>query len=100
MVDKMEPFCMRQTTKFIAVILFTVAVTAATTAALTAPVQPQTRIETDEKTGAILFIVNGLEEARINGGGLYVRRQITHGEQIMNVGESNYERGIGDGHAE
>ena len=44
----------------------------ASTAALTAPAQPPTQ-DIDQKSGAIRFIVNGHEEARVDPAGLRVR---------------------------
>jgi hypothetical protein len=38
-----------------------------------------TRIETDQKTGVIRFIVKGREEARIDAKGLHVRGAIDYG---------------------
>lgn len=56
------------------------------------PVAPQptaqraTRIETDQKTGAIRFIVDGREEARIDAKGLRVRDDIDFGGQESDLG--------------
>ncbi len=36
------------------------------------------RIETDQKTGAIKFIVKGREEARIDADGLHVRDDVAY----------------------
>jgi hypothetical protein len=48
--------------------------------ALPTPTPPQaTRIETDPKTGSILFIVNGREEARIDAAGLHIRQALEYG---------------------
>ncbi len=44
---------------FVGLFLAGVIVTAAATRAYTAPAEPQTRVETDQKTGALRFIVNG-----------------------------------------
>lgn len=82
---------MKQQFRLFAIILFSIATTAAATAALTAPAQPQTRIETDQKTGAVLFIVNGREEARINGAGLHVRDAVEYGGASIDIGRLNYD---------
>jgi hypothetical protein len=81
----------KQRIRFIAIILFSIATTAAATAAYTAPRQPETRIETDQKSGAILFIVKGREEARIDDTGLHVRHEVEYGGSITAVGVSGYD---------
>ena len=45
-----------------------------------------TRIETDQKTGAIRFIVDGREEARIDANGLHVRDDIDYGRMANDIG--------------
>ena len=54
--------------------------------------QPQTRVETDQATGAVRFIVNGREEARIDKAGLHVRDSIEYGGAITDTGEAAYGR--------
>ena len=54
--------------------------------------QQATRIETDEKTGAIRFIVNGREEARIDAKGLHVRQDVAYGGSIADVGVATYDK--------
>ena len=56
----------------------------------TAPAEPQTRIETDQKTGAIRFIVKGREEARIDATGLHVRQGVSYGGTITATGVAAY----------
>lgn len=51
-----------------------------------------TRIETDQKTGAIRFIVNGREEARIDATGLHVRQGVEYGGALTDTGEVSYDR--------
>ncbi|MGH6837497.1 MAG: hypothetical protein ACREDT_01585 [Methylocella sp.] len=82
---------MKQKFRLFAIILFSIAATGAATAAYTAPAQPQTRVETDQKTGAVLFIVNGREQARINGAGLHVRQSVDYGGGIIDQGEAGYD---------
>jgi hypothetical protein len=68
--------------------------------AYTSPAQPQTRVEADQKTGAILFIVNGREEARIDPTGLHVRQRVDYGGVIVDEGEAGYDaRQAKAGHA-
>lgn len=80
-------------------IVFSIPILAAgfATASFSAPAPPQTRIETDPKTGAILFIVNGHEEARISTDGLHVRQHIAYGGAITDVGKSGYTGAEGKG---
>jgi hypothetical protein len=56
--------------------------------------QPQaTRIETEQKTGAILFIVKGHEEARIDAKGLHVRDGIDYAGVSTDIGTpADYDR--------
>jgi hypothetical protein len=49
-----------------------------------------TRIETDQKTGAIRFIVKGREEARIDATGLHVRQGVYYGGTITATGVAAY----------
>jgi hypothetical protein len=53
---------------------------------------PATRIETDQKTGAMLFIVNGQEEAQLDANGLHVRQSVQYGGTMTDVGVSSYDR--------
>ena len=53
--------------------------------------QQATRIETDQKTGAIRFIVNGREEARIDATGLHVRQDVAYGGDLTDTGEAYYD---------
>lgn len=82
---------MKQKFQLFVIIIFSIAATAAATAAYTAPAQPQTRVETDEKTGAVLFVVKGREEARIDGAGLHVRRSVDYGGASIDAGEAGYD---------
>jgi hypothetical protein len=54
--------------------------------------QQATRIETDQKTGAIRFIVNGREEARIDATGLHVRQSVEYGGELTVTGEAYYDK--------
>ena len=75
-------------------------VTASAAAAYTAPAEPRTRVETDQKTGAVRFIVNGREEARIDTTGLHVRQRIEYGGMIVDEGQAGYDhRQANAGHA-
>jgi hypothetical protein len=78
--------------RFICILLSVIIATAATTRAYTAPAEPQTRVETDQKTGAVRFIVNGREEARIDSTGLQVRHGVEYGGTITDVGVAGYDR--------
>ena len=77
--------------RFIVILLAVIIATAAATKAYTAPAAPQTRVETDQKTGAIRFIVNGQEAARLDSVGLHVRRHIEYGGSIMDATVAGYE---------
>ena len=61
--------------------------------------QPQTRIETDQTTGAILFIVNGREEARIDKAGLHVQADVNYGGVLTDTGPAGYQQNTGEHHA-
>ena len=51
-----------------------------------APAQAEaTRIETDQKTGAIRFIVNGQEQARIDATGLHVRGNFEYSGEAVDT---------------
>ncbi len=50
-----------------------------------------TRIETDQKTGAVRFIVNGKEVARFDANGLHVKDSIDYGGVITDDGSSDAE---------
>ena len=80
----------------IALLIFTASANAAGPApAATQPPptgQQQTRIETDQKTGAIRFIVNGREEARIDATGLHVRQGVEYGGDLTDTGEAYYDK--------
>lgn len=78
---------------------FGMAVFAVSSAALTAPADPPTRVEADQAGHAILFIVDGREEARIDKDGLHVRDHVQYGGAITNVGKSSYGRTDGAVHA-
>jgi hypothetical protein len=51
---------------------------------------PASRIETDPKTGAVLFIVNGKEQARIDANGLHVRESIAQSNGSLISGDTTY----------
>lgn len=68
--------------------------------AYTAPAEPQTRVEMDQKAGAVRFIVNGREEARIDTTGLHVRQRVDYGGVTVDEGEAGYDaRQAKAGHA-
>ena len=75
----------------VGLLLAVVLVTAAATRAYTAPAEPQTRVETDQATGVIRFIVKGQEQARIDLTGLYVRHHIAYGGAITDEGATGYD---------
>jgi hypothetical protein len=54
--------------------------------------QQATRIETDQKTGAIRFIVDGREVARFEHDGLHVRGNIAYTGEIDDIGQGNYDK--------
>lgn len=81
---------------FAGLLLAVVVVTAAATRAYTAPAEPQTRVETDQATGVIRFIVKGQEQARIDSNGLHVRHHIEYGNAITDEGAVGYERFDGE----
>lgn len=59
-----------------------------------APAQAEaTRIDTDQKTGAIRFIVNGQEQARIDATGLHVRHNVAFGGMTKGIGSDGYDKG-------
>ena len=75
---------------FAGLLLAIVVVTAATTRAYTAPAEPQTRVETDQATGVIRFIVKGQEQARIDSTGLHVRQSVEYGGDLTDTGPAYY----------
>jgi hypothetical protein len=54
--------------------------------------QEATRIETDQKTGVIRFIVNGREVGRLDRDGLRVRGNIAYTGEIDDIGQGNYDK--------
>lgn len=81
---------------FVSLLLLLIITTAEATRAYTAPAEPQTRVETDQKTGAIRFIVKGREEARIDVTGLHVRQRIDHSGADTNYGDAaTYDKRMG-----
>lgn len=56
----------------------------------TAQVTQATRIETDQKTGAIRFIVDGREVARFERDGLHVRKDVNYGGLLTDTGQAGY----------
>jgi hypothetical protein len=69
------------------------------TAHATGPAAPQptgqqeaTRIETDQKTGAIRFIVDGREIARFERDGLHVRQDVDYGGLMKDTGPGGYDK--------
>jgi hypothetical protein len=82
---------LKQSFRFATAILLSIVTAVAATAAFTAPAPPQTRVETDQKTGALLFIVNGTEQARIDAAGVHVRRDLSYGGTITDEGEIGYD---------
>jgi hypothetical protein len=50
-----------------------------------------TRIETDQKTGAVKIIVNGKEVARFNAEGLQVKDSVEYGGMLTDSGSSDAE---------
>ena len=77
--------------RFIGLLLSAILITAAAVLSYTAPAQQQTRVETDQATGAIRFIANGREEARIDKDGLHVRQSVQYGGTLTDVGEAFYD---------
>lgn len=57
--------------------------------------QQATRIETDPKTGAIRFIVDGKEQARIDATGLHVRQDVEYGGAITDTNNADYDAAAG-----
>lgn len=86
--------------RIIAAILLPIVTTAAATAAFTAPAPPQTRVETDAKTGALLFIVNGAEQGRIDEAGLHVRHDLGYGGTLTDEGDGYDKRLKAAAHAQ
>ena len=76
---------------FVSLLLAIILVTAAATRAYTAPAEPQTRVETDQATGVIRFIVKGQEQARIDSTGVHVRHHIDYGGAITDKGAAGYD---------
>jgi hypothetical protein len=50
----------------------------------------QTRIETDQKTGAVKIIVDNREVARFDARGLHVRKDLEYGGIVSDTGEAGY----------
>ena len=60
--------------------------------AMPQPTAPEaTRIETDQKTGAVEIIVNGKEVARFDAKGLQVKDSIEYGGLLTDAGSSDAE---------
>jgi hypothetical protein len=51
-----------------------------------------TRIETDQKTGAVRIIVDGREVARFERDGLHVRRDVDYGGLMKDTGPQGYDK--------
>ncbi len=70
-----------------------IGLSAAVTMAAPPPIgqEQATRIETDQKTGAVKIIVNGKEVARFNARGLQVKDSIEYGGTITDSGSSDAE---------
>ena len=86
--------------RFVLLLLAIIVGTAAAARAYTAPAEPQTRVETDQKTGTIRFIVNGQEQARLDSTGLHVRHGVMYGGTMTDVGVAGYDyRQTNAGHA-
>jgi len=51
-----------------------------------------TRIETDQKTGAIRFTVDGREVARFERDGLHVRQNVDYGGLVKDTGPEGYDK--------
>jgi hypothetical protein len=49
-----------------------------------------TRIETDQKTGTVRFIVDGREVARFERDGLHVRQDVNYGGLLTDTGQAGY----------
>ena len=82
-------------------IVFTIALLISSQAANAAgPAMPQptapeaTRIETDQKTGAVEIIVNGKEVARFDAKGLQVKDSIGYGGVLTDSGSSDTDYAI------
>lgn len=71
---------------FILILLACISFSAGVYAGNQAKNPSQSRVETDPKTGALLFIVNGREEARVDAVGLHVRHDIEYGNTITDIG--------------
>jgi hypothetical protein len=52
----------------------------------------RTTVIADEQSGAIRFMVNGKEQARIDGTGLHVRENVEYGGTITDVGVDSYDK--------
>lgn len=51
-----------------------------------------TRIETDQKTGAVRIIVDGREVARFDRDGLHVRQNVDYGGLMKDTGPEGYDQ--------
>ena len=50
----------------------------------------------DEKTGALRFLIDGKEAARIDTNGLHVRQNIEYGGYEMDYGQIGYDRYVAE----
>jgi hypothetical protein len=82
-------FTLKNRIHIVLVVALVVAASAATSAAMTA--QTRTQVVADEKTGAIVFMVAGHEQARIDGSGLHVRENVDYGGTIRDTGQAGYD---------
>jgi hypothetical protein len=54
--------------------------------------QQATRIETDQKTGAVKIMVNNREVARFDAKGLHVRQDVDYGGLMKDTGSADYDK--------
>ncbi|ABS65793.1 hypothetical protein Xaut_0537 [Xanthobacter versatilis] len=71
-------------------------VAAAATAQPAGAPQDRTAIVEDDVAGAFRFIIDGREVARLDTEGLHVRKSVTYGGTINDVGEAFYEKTLVD----
>lgn len=86
---------MRQTV-FLAFSVFCLAVASL---ALAAKPDERVRVEivADQTTGAVRFIVDGTEQARIDQTGLHVRESISYGRELQDYGAKGFEAHLARG---
>jgi len=77
---------------FFTLLLFTASAMAQDAARPTEPATEETtRLEVDDEAGVIRFIINGQEQARIDGTGLHAREDVSYGGMLTDHGHVGFD---------